>query len=429
MNGWIIALFVIIFIDAIRYAKYLMAYSRLHRPEEHRPDHRDTNHDNIKKLLNDLKLQPNLLSDLINDAYYSKVKMDDMNFDDVCEVLFELIGSYPQYLDEIKSVVRNLQSIERKKNHIIFESNAKHNRMQVQRYKLKTWFPILPIYLATRGFGLIIKLYMLYLGYKYYTFKNGLKIWYNAYDKKKGVPLVFFHPSVGGVSLQFTVLNYLHTTHNIIMPEIPGVSFLDAMDRPAPISEIIDEVDTFITNHYIKNMDHSKLKINLMGHSLGCSICSAYINRYPKRIDNFFCIEGQIFFTRALRIYADFDEDVNNIPPGDLISVPLFHRELYVQYFMYKRLTIDFVCIFDRTEENKHINIHVYHIKGDKRILIDPQLKYAVSKNIHIKYHLFEGDYTHGAFVLRADVKQYIIDDIKKVYEEHKHFDYNILKD
>ena len=61
------------------------------------------------------------------------------------------------------------------------------------------------------------------------------------------------------------------------------------MDRPPPISEIIDNVHEFILEHYIDKdapyvIDSSKLKINLMGHSLGCTLCSAYVNKYPKHI-------------------------------------------------------------------------------------------------------------------------------------------------
>lgn len=432
MNAWIIILTLWIAIDVVRYIRYLFACYRLNN---HQPD-RDTNHKNIKIMIEDLKKDPVLLANTIMDIFYFKVKMEDMCFDDVCDALYELFSQDPQYREDIKLLVKKLQLREKRlRNRTIFTSNIYHNRLRHGYRKLKSWFPILPIYLITRGVGLLVTIYMKILGYRYFLFKNGLKIWYSCYDKKKGVPLIFFHPSVGGVSLQFTVLKYFHNTHNIIMPEIPGVSFLDHPDKPPAISEIINDVHTFITQHYIEEsltsksnqssikVDHSKLKINLMGNSLGCSICAAYINMYPKIVDNFFCVEGQIFFPRALRIFAAFEAHIGNIPSADLISVPFFHRELYVQYFMFKRLTLDFTCIYDMTtDDNKHIKIHMYHIKNDQRLLIKPQLEYAHKKHIPITYHLFDGDYSHGAFVLSGEFKKYVVKDIQRVYDEQNHF-------
>jgi pimeloyl-ACP methyl ester carboxylesterase len=430
MNFWLIMMMLWFAIDVFRYIKYRISYRKLHDA----CTFRDTNHKNIKTLLNDLKEKPELLNELLNDVFYSKVKLEDLNFDDVCNVLFELVGEHPDYKSTITSIIKKFQKREQKINErVIFKrGNTYHKRLQIKNHKIESWFPILPMYFVKMFFNLLVKMYMvLILGFKYYTFKNELVIWYTKYSDKKGVPLIFFHPSVGGVSLQFTILKYFHDTHNIIMPEIPAISFVEnSGDKPLPISQIIDDVNTFIKLHYVGNsdVDYGKLKINLMGHSLGASLCSAYINKYPQMIDNFFCVEGQIFFNRALRIYADFDADVRTIPSNELISVPLFNRDLYVQYFMYKRLTLDYVCIFDFNEDNEHIKIHMYHIKNDKRILIKPQLDYAKYKNIPVKYHLFNGTYVHGAFVLNNNIKQYIMNDIKKIYTEQKHFDHNILK-
>jgi pimeloyl-ACP methyl ester carboxylesterase len=431
MNTWIIILTLWIAIDIIRYIKYLFTY---HRLNNHRPEY-DTNHKNIKIMIDDLKKDPILLANTIMDVFYYKVRMEDMCFDDVCDALYELFSQDPQYRDDIRILVKGLQVREKRYNRLIFTSNVYHNRLRRTHNKLNSWFQILPIYLGTRGFGLVVTTYMKLLGYRCFIFKNGLKIWYSRYHNKKGVPLVFFHPSVGGVSLQFAVLKYFRNTHNIIMPEIPGISFSDlpgisfsnSPDHPPPISEIVNNVHTFITQHYldesIAKVDHSKLKINLMGHSLGCSICASYINIYPKIVDNFFCVEGQIFFPRALRIFATFETHIGDLPSADLISVPLFHRELCVQYFMLKRMNLDFTCIYDmNNDDNKHIKIHMYHIKNDQRLLIKPQLEYAHKKNIPITYHLFDGDYMHGAFVLSSEFKKYVITDIQRVYDEQNHF-------
>jgi pimeloyl-ACP methyl ester carboxylesterase len=429
INFWICLLLIWLVIDVYRYIGYFFAYRKLNI----HPEQRDTNHGNIKKMLQDFEHYPDILEDLIHDIFFNKIRMEDMNFDEVCESVFEMIGENEQYRKDIKNIIKNFQLAKRKKGINIFMSRVHHNRVRHNKHDIISWFNILPIYLLTRGINICVILYMKCLGYQCYRFNSGLKIWYNKYDQEKGTPLIFFHASVGGVTFQAASLGHLHTKHNIIMPEIPGVSFIDTYECPPPISEIIENVHEFILNHYINNqsqyfVDGTNFKINLMGHSLGCTICSAYINKYPKHVDSFFCVEGQIFFPRALRISEDFASRIEDIPIEDLIIVPLFHRDLYVQYFMIKRLTLDSTMLFDMNDDDfKNIKIHMYHVKDDRKLLIRPQLEYATRKKIKLTYHLFEGNYCHGSFALNTKIRKYILDNIQKVYDDQDNSQFNIL--
>lgn len=162
-------------------------------------------------------------------------------------------------------------------------------------------------------------------------------------------------------------------------------------------------------------------KINLMGHSLGNSICAAFINKYPTCVDNFFCIEGQIFFNRGLKIYANLVQDIKDIPQQDILYVPLFHRNLYVQYYITKQIALDTCCIYDLMEpQNQHIKIHMFHAKMDDKILIVPQIDYANKKKIPIKYHIFEGNYSHGSFILNETFKNYVTTKIGETCKKQK---------
>jgi pimeloyl-ACP methyl ester carboxylesterase len=351
--------------------------------------------------------------------------MEDMNFDDVCTSLYEMIGEHEQYLNDITNLVKKYQSKFNEQGRNVFTSTTYHKRVRHFKHTIVAWFTILPVYLITRLGGIVVEIYMRCIGYRCYKFKNRLKIWYNKYDQTKGNPLIFFHASVGGVTIQVASLDYFSKHHNIIMPEIPGVSFIDTYDKPPLISEIIENVHEFVLNHYVtrceRSINSSDIKINLMGHSLGCTVCSAYINRYPRHIDNFFCVEGQIFFPRAIRLSEDFVMNIEDIPTEDWITVPLFHRDLYVQYFMIKCITLDATMIFDLTnDDNKHIKIHMYHIKNDRRILIRPQLEYAIRKKIKITHHLFDGDFSHGSFAFNKKVRKYIMNNIREIYDECK---------
>ena len=409
LNFWLIMLLTWLVIDIYRYIRYILMYRRLNQ----KPEHRDTNHDNIKKMLNDLKTYPNILEELIHDLFFNRIRMEDMNFEDVCTSLFEMIGEYEEYRGDVKLLIKRFQLIQRKNNRNVFTSGSRSHRVRHNKHDIVAWFNILPIYLITKITSISVETYMKFLGYKYYCYQNGLKIWYSEYDPNKGTPLVFFHASVGGVTAQIASLRHFYTNYNIIMPEIPGVSFIDTYDLPPPISEIVNNVHEFISNQYGYHTE----RINLMGHSLGCTICSAYINMYPKYIDNMFCVEGQIFFPRALRISEDFASKIEDVPTEDLITVPLFHRDLYVQYFIIKRLTLDSTMIFDMDgDDYKNISIHMYHIKDDRKILIRPQLEYAAQKNIKLVYHLFEGEYSHGSFALNKKIRKYVMDSVQTVY-------------
>ena len=165
---------------------------------------------------------------------------------------------------------------------------------------------------------------------------NGLDIWHNGYDPKRGKPIVFFHASVGGVTLQICTLQRYSKKYNLIMPDIPGMNFTDSGDIPFTMEKVCNTVVDLINNKYTEN--YTINKINLMGHSLGNNFCCNMINKYPRMIDNFFCIEGQIFFHRSLKVYNEFEYSIFDIPITDILSFPLLHRDMYVQYFIQRLL-------------------------------------------------------------------------------------------
>ena len=87
-----------VIIDVYRYYKYLNTYKLFSEI----PEHRDTNHKNIKILLNDLDKYPDIFETLISDLFFGNLTLENMNYDDVCLSLFELIGEFDEYKDEIK---------------------------------------------------------------------------------------------------------------------------------------------------------------------------------------------------------------------------------------------------------------------------------------------------------------------------------------
>lgn len=418
MNYWLIALFVWFVIELIRYIQYCIIYKRLNGMKCNKP----LFHENIRNFIADSKRFPEMFAENIKDMFYQRVALEDINFEDLCEGVYENMGEDPRYINDIKKLVKRTQLYYRKHHdRDIFAGIKFHKRIRHKNDPIKSWFPILPIFLITRGFNIVIQIYMKFLGYKCYTFPNKLRVWHNEYDPKKGTPLIFIHASVGGISLQFTLLKYYAEQHNIIMPEIPGISFIDTPEPPPTITEITNNIHTFIHNIYLEDipdLDPRDLSFNLMGHSLGNTICAGFINHYPKMISHFFCVEGMIFTNRCLKIFTYLETDLYDIPREDLITVPLFHRDLYVQYFIARRASIDNGFIYNLDGDASHIKIHMFHIKTDLRLAIQPQLEYATLKKIPVSYHLFNGNYLHGSFVMSSRVREYVINTINNIYLE-----------
>lgn len=464
MNIWTYIGIIItwIIIDIFRYAHYLICYNKLNKAKSAYEN--ISNEKNVIKFFDDMQRYPELIEDNIKDLYYSKVNLEDMNFADVCEALYCIIGAHSQYIEIIKKIIKKLQInkvLLNKKN--IFTSNKIHNRLANKNKSLHSWFIIFPIFIIIKGIHIITHYYLKILGYKYYTTKHGLNIWYTTYDHKKGTPLIFFHGSIGGLSFYCPVFKYFRDNYNIIMPELPGISFMDAIDPPPSFDDMIDDVYIFIMKIYInKNIDvrdiydnandivnditndiindittdignditndivndinkinDTILDINLMGHSLGNTLCCGFINKYPKLVNNFFCIEGHIFYNRGLKIFSDF-ESIYDIPVEDFYTIIFFQRNLYVQYFINKQLSLDKCFIYDLADnDTKQIKIHMFHGKHDERLLIQPQLDYALKKKIPISYHIFEKNHKHGLFIMNRNFKNYVISKIHETYEKN----------
>lgn len=263
---------------------------------------------------------------------------------------------------------------------------------------------------------------MTYLRYNKFITKSGIAIWYNDYHEKRKQPLLFLHAAVGGVSVQFPLLQYFNSNYNIIMPEIPGLSFTDPIDTPLYIHEIVNELNDFIRSVYINKyyIRSDDFKINLMGHSLGNSICCGLINMYPYLINDFYCIEGQIFFPQCLSTYKDFYTNVKNLSFYDYSTVLFLHRDIYAQYFLNKCLSFDLCFIYNLENERKHINVYMFHLTMDKKIKIEPQINYAKLKNIPITFELFDESLAHGSFVTSTNFRNKIINKINSIYNNKK---------
>ena len=151
-----------------------------------------------------------------------------------------------------------------------------------------------------------------------------------------------------------------------------------------------------------------------MGHSLGNNICVAMINseKNKNNFKNLFCVEGQIFFHRSLNIFNEIDKSIYEMNNVNIISLLYFYRDIYVQYFLRRIMTIDKCFIY----KNSNVNIKLYFSDDEKLIKNNDQINYAERKGIKICYDKFNNKSEHGAFIFNSYMREKILEDIKNYY-------------
>jgi hypothetical protein len=421
-----------IIMDTIRYIRYIMMYNKLNNYDRKKES---VNHANIKKYLNDLKTYPELMEDNLKDIYYGRVELENTSFEDVCDSIYGLCGESQEYVNEIKRIIKSYQLKEkRERDRSLFKKAHLSLGHRINKTTaLKSCFLILPLHLIIRCFNKLTEILKLFLGYKHMIMKNGLKIWYSEYEKSKGTPIIIINESniLKSIIPELSFLKYHKRHYNVIIPEIPGITIMGTeTGNLLDIDQIIDDINDFIK--YIQNQEvledkesiegnnRSKVileRINLMGYGIGNMICAAFINKYPQHVNDFFCIEGQIFFNRGLRMRSNRESEIQN-GQENILSLPSF-GDLHTQYYIMKQLSLDKCYIYDLSDPtNQHIKIHMFHTKTNPRDLIIPQIEYAKKKRIPIKYHIYEGD----SEIMNQRFKKYVESKIREINENENKF-------
>lgn len=402
--NWSHILMVWIGIDLMRYIKYCALYSKLNgwkRPTDPCPK-------NVYKSLSDMLYFPKIAENTFKDIFYGQDKLEHVMRTELYDSMHRMYYKKRAYNGMIRRVIHQTKKYFYKMGINVFQGQQSQNRIRCYNDRLDSWFRPLPLILIKVMYYSLFYVYMHHLGYRHTSLENGIKIWDNGYDKMKGQSLVFFHCSVGGASLYVMMLNRLKESHNLIVVEYPGLSFYYFEGSPPMVDAVIDCVVDFIRHR-------ADEKINIMGHSIGSILCNQLINRYPQMVDNYFCIEGLLFFYRTLKIYGDLRNGIYDQPISYSLMLPLFQRNLYAQFFI-KRLICSDSFIYDLQDERSNITIHVFHAEYDQRIDIHSQIEYAELKNIPIKYHLFKDEQMdHGAFILNGRFRNDTIDEIARI--------------
>lgn len=399
MLYYLIFFLLYIIAELIGIVRYLLTYTRLNSKFNAGDKVKNSY---VKEFLNDIKtLDYDLLT--LEGLFYNKIKSKDMRKDKVVQCLCEIVnnGKYDSKL--IKRIETNVSHVEDKYD-INFRNVNLHisnRRIKWNRMPIKAWYTPLIIQFAKYCLRGYIDSKLEQYGYEMTELEKGFVIWTNGFDEKKGKPIVFFHCSVGGLIFYNHILKAFSEKYNLILPEVPGMSWRNYTDDPPLMCNMVDMVTDFIDNND-KYKQNNIDTFSVVGHSFGCNLAASMVNRHSDRVENLMIIEGSVFFPGAIKNYHEFDRnlwDFAEIPINDLITVPLFYRDLYTQYYFMRSFFVLENMLFgiSSLEHDSNRQIHFVYSGSDRKIDHESQLKYIKLKNINCSYSIFEGR-THGAF-------------------------------
>lgn len=376
---------------------------------------RSHNH-NYSMLLDDLEEHPELITDNLCDFYMGNTDLSSMSYDGACDALYDIVERDPMHIKQIKRIFKKYKSYQEDCGIDVFTNSKPIPRLEFRRSDIKAWFQPLPLYLAITLYDHIVTAYMHSLGLELSSFR-GIDVWTNGYDPERGNPIIFFHASVGGITMQIGPIVKYMSKFNLIMPNIPGMNFSDTGEVPMTLTAVAKRMRDFVRTAYSSDFNYDDRCVDLMGHSIGNSYCCATINRYPEFARRFFCVEGQIFFHRSMKVYAEFETDPLTLPIADILSYPLLHRDMYAQFMIQRCVKANEVFI----HEIGDLDVYMFHTETDKKFLINAQLKYADVKELPVYYHIYKKKTrkSHGAFVLDKPFRDYVYNEMCRITDKN----------
>lgn len=397
------------FIDMLRYVKFKKILASVNSVNNFSSVNNDSkrNETNVNLFFNDLEQHPTMCCENITDMFYGK-PIEDIVADEVISSAALVTGltNTEKTVCRLRKVLTTV--VTKMKNHgfnILQGKTNNSKRMLFSRSVKLAWFHILPLVLLLEFVHTFSSWYLFILGYKRERMHNNMIIWWRHNKKASNALLVFFPCIIGGISLYPFALNSLKN-NNIIIPEIPGLSFYYSTALPPNPHEVVDTVVSFMGKHFAKNDN-----ITIAGHSFGNVMCNCMINKYPNIAKKYICIEGQLFFHGFASVFCLLEKKVQNLPYTDLVSVLFFQRNISAVHYIHNLISISECFLYCPTSTR----IYTYHVEDDDKIDPNKQLEYAVAKKIPLTYKIFTGSYGHGAFVLNYDIQKYILSDIQDI--------------
>ena len=405
MLYYIICIFIYIIIELINIIKYYIIYEKI--------NNKYIIFDKIKS-----NFKKEFLIDLctygydylnLKDLFFNKIKIKDINKKDITKCYYEMTTNYYTNNKYYKKLSQCVDIIEKKYN-LNFSTTSKlsKNRLKWRKMNIRCIYSPLLLDIIKFFFRQYGNNNLYNLKFKKYDLKKNYTIWTNGYDKKKGTPIVFFHCSIGGLIFYEKLLNEWHDKFNLIMPEIPGMSWQKYSSNIPSINEMTNMLFNFIDINY-----PTISKFNFVGHSFGSNITAYVINTRPDRVKNALIVEGGVFIPNLLLNVTDYNTlSIYDVKLNELVFYPFYYGCLYVQYYFQKELSMNNM-LFAENSFKSSFNIHFIYSQNDVKLDPKPQIKYIKKKKIKCKYTLFT-NCVHGSLINKISMVTYARDILLK---------------
>jgi hypothetical protein len=347
--------------------------------------------------------------------FYNKVKLKNIDKTTLNRTICELVngGMYNEKIIN-EYINPNVKKIECKHD-IKFKRKSKTNninQISFNKNELKSLYSPLIVCFIKLYFRHYANYKLEKIGLVKHHLDKGYTIWTNNYNPSKGTPIVFYHGSIGGLIFYTHIIDILSEKYNLILPEVPALCWGNYTHDLPHVHEMVDMLIEFTDKHY------DNIMFNVVGHSLGCNFASCTINRHSDRVKNLVIIEGGVFYPNTMKNYHNFNKDLKDFGENqiiDLLSIPLFYKDLYVQYYFMRSMTIENI-LYGKSEFELRDSREIYFVysENDNKIDYKSQIKYIKSKNIDSSYCIFENR-CHGSFNTDRTMQKYVIDIFDKI--------------
>lgn len=424
MNKFLIILNIYIILEAINYVGHLVQCEKIKKVKKHKKDKKSKKKIKLcaqivkEDFINHIKNPHDTIDVGFNGRTRSLSKSNIHN--SLVKKIYSPFHKTVKLSDHVYDIINKYENITNAKlpetsDEILDDENS-----------IKVWYKPLPVILAFEAILLYSDMVMLSEGFEKITYENGLVIWYREGSENKLNTIVFLHAVAGGIAMQLQFIKKLQKTHNIVIPEIPGIAFGNRVFVPPTIREISNMIINFVINKNKSNLDLlnqlNQQYLQLIGHSFGGNIVSCIINNYVNKLEqnnikivNTTLVEPIIFLPSLFPVYNLLNAEINAEQLLDcvvnnkarMLSYFLIFRDIYAQYYAKCLTMVD--VLMGTTEYEKNNSITVILAENDELYSAHECEHYLKSKKYNCNVIMLKNN-GHGDFCFDEKIHKIVID-------------------
>lgn len=347
----------------------------------------------------------------VENLFYNKIPFEQIPKNYLIKVLGGLIFAKNQLsIMETIIIYRFIEMMETKTN-TKFKNNYNINLPHIKfgDNQIITWYQPFGVIMMKLFVRKLFNAYLHKLGFKRHNLDNGFVVWIRVDDNIKYNPLILFHCSIGGCIPYSGMIHKIMEGRILILPEIPGVSWENYVHEPPTLNYMADMLHDKIN-------DLKLIKYDVMCHSFGWALCTKYFYKYHSEINKIVCVEASVILNHALNVYSEFYDVTCGLNSPDKLGklcIPFLHRDVYLQFYFQKDLSIYDSILIDREEEIGK-DIHLILVDKDDKIPTAYYDYYIKKKNLPYKVKIFNNRY-HASFVYDMEIQNYMLTIINTV--------------